>query len=72
MLIRADASARHRTRIHRKFLTVDIEAVLILSEDYSEVWFSLFEGLNVDRLVNGRAVISRVRSLRCSICTGLS
>src|SRR5271170_6077956 len=71
MLIRADASAGHRTCIHRKFLTVDVEAVLILNEDDREVWCSPLQRLDVDRLVNPRPVITSVRLLRVSISAGL-
>src|SRR5882762_8240844 len=49
MLIRPDTSACHRTRIRRKFAAVDVEAILVLCQDYSEVGFSFLQRLYVDR-----------------------
>src|SRR5579864_9291557 len=57
MLIRTDANACHRTRIGRKFATVDVEAVRVLCKSDNEIRRRFLERLNVDGFINRRTVI---------------
>ena len=63
MLIRPDTSACHRTRIRRKFAAVDVEAILVLCEDYSEVGFSFLQRLYVDRPIKWWSVMDRMAAV---------
>src|SRR5579864_2127661 len=64
MLIRTDSNARHRTRIRRKFATVDIEAILVLCESNNEIRRRFLQRLNVDWFENRRTVVDGMRTPR--------
>lgn len=51
MLISADANARHRFCIHRKFLAISVEVLLILGEYGRKGRRTLLQRLQVDWLV---------------------
>ena len=67
MLIRTDASARHRAGISCKLPSIDVETVLVFREKDSKIRCSLFQTLNVGRTVNGRALIHSLGLLGRSI-----
>ena len=64
MLISTYANARHRTCIRRELAAIDVEAVFVFCEGDSEVRCGLLEWLNVEQLVEGRAVANGAHSLR--------
>lgn len=58
VLVGADVHGGHGRGIGRIFLTVDVEAVFVFSEDDDEIGFVFFEGLQIDLLKFGFARIA--------------
>ena len=63
VLISADTSARHRTGVGRKLAAIDVEAVLVLRKRDSKLRHCPLQRLNVDALVDCRAVIDCMQLL---------
>src|ERR1700686_1102931 len=72
MLISTHAGAGHRTCVRSILAAIDVEAVLVLGEDDSEVRSSLRQRFNVDRLELRRGGIDSIHLLRRSIRTRLT